>query len=184
MCHVDGRSRVWRRRSEEYNPECIQHKVQGFGGSVMVWGGFSHDHKLPLIIIHGNLNAVRYRDEVLDVAIRPHFHAQRQNRPLLMDDNARPHRARVIDTYKNANNISSIEWPALSPDLNPDEHMWDLLQRRVNQLQPPVTTLQQLEIALVREWNNIPMTFCRKLVRSMPRRCQAVIQARGRHTRY
>ena len=31
----------------------------------MVWGGISHDVKSPLIVVPGNLTAVRYRDEIL-----------------------------------------------------------------------------------------------------------------------
>ena len=31
----------------------------------MVWGGISHGVKSPLIVVPGNLTAVRYRDEIL-----------------------------------------------------------------------------------------------------------------------
>ena len=61
-----------------------------------------------------------------------------------MDDNTRPHRARIVDAYKATNNITSVEWPALSPDMNPLENLWDAVQRVLDAHQPPVTTLQQL----------------------------------------
>ena len=64
------------------------------------------------------------------------------------------------------------------------EHLWDELGRRVrNGLNPP-ETLDELRRALIQEWNNIPQAFIRNLIGSMRRRCQAVINARGGHTRY
>jgi len=45
-------------------------------------------------------------------------------------------------------------------------------------------TLDELRRALIQEWNNIPQVFIRNLIGSMRRRCQAVINARGGHTRY
>jgi transposase len=184
LYHVDGRVRVWRRRGEEHLPECVLPAPQAFGGSVMVWGMMSGNTKSPLLTINGNLNGQRYRDEVLDVVVRPHFQQHRAQRPLFMDDNARPHRARLVGDFKQAQNITSLEWPALSPDLNPIEQAWDALQRAINGRQPPVATLQDLEQALHQEWARLPQRLFRNLVRSMPRRCQAVIQARGGHTRY
>jgi hypothetical protein len=76
----------------------------------------------------------------------------------------------------------SLPWPALSPDLKLIKHLWDELGRRVrNGLNPP-ETLDELRRALIQEWNNIPQAFIRKLIGSMRRRCQAVINARGGHT--
>ena len=86
--------------------------------------------------------------------------------------------------FLNDNHIRTLPWPALSPDLNPIEHLWDELGRRVrNGLNPP-ETLDELRRALIQEWNNIPQTCIRNLIGSMRRRCQAVTNARGGHTRY
>lgn len=163
-------------------PECVQPRVQARGGTVMVWGGFSHDHRLPLQIVDGNLNGVRYRDELLDTVVRPHFQANAGQRPILMDDNVPAHRARIVEQYKATNGITGMEWPALSPDLNPIEHVWDYLQRSLNNYQPPISTLAQLRNVLVQKYAQIPDRYLQGLVRSMPRRCAAVIQTHGGHT--
>jgi hypothetical protein len=43
---------------------------------------------------------------------------------------------------------------------------------------------EELDDALVHEWNNIPQAFIQRLIGSMRRRCEAVVAARGGHTRY
>jgi transposase len=99
-----------------------------------------------------------------------------------MDDDARPHRARVVNKYLQHESIELMEWPAKSPDLNPIEHAWDILQRRIMARQHQPTTLQQLENALVQEWSLIPQAeFC-KLTHSFTNRCREVIRARGGYT--
>ena len=67
------------------------------GGSVMVWGMMSYQRKTPLTTVHGNLNGTRYQDEILDVVVRPHFQQFQAEQPIFTDDNACPHRARLVD---------------------------------------------------------------------------------------
>ena len=57
----DGRMRVYRRRGERLNDDCVFQRDPYGGGSVMVWAGVSLHTKTDLVIIHGNLNAVRYQ---------------------------------------------------------------------------------------------------------------------------
>ena len=69
-------------------------------------------------------------------------------------------------------------------DLNPIEHMWDELDRRVRKRRNPPATLAQLRNALIDEWNNIPTRTVNALVNSIQRRIRAATVARGGHTRY
>jgi len=48
-----------------------------------------------------------------------------------MHDNARPHTARVTRQFLQRNGIETLQWPAMSPDMNPIEHLCDELGRRV-----------------------------------------------------
>ncbi|GFT87613.1 transposable element Tcb1 transposase [Trichonephila clavipes] len=59
---------------------------------------------------------------------------------LFMLVNARPHRANIVDVCLPSEEITCMDWPAYSPDLNPIGHVWDMFGRRIaaNQPIPPV----------------------------------------------
>jgi hypothetical protein len=61
----DGRERIYRRRRERFADGCVKETDQYRGGGVMVWGGISHVGKTNLKIVVGNLNGIRYRDEIM-----------------------------------------------------------------------------------------------------------------------
>ena len=70
----------------------------------------------------GRLTARRYVDKVLEPHIVP-YAAAIGDEFVFMDDNARPHRARVADQFLEGNGIEHMEWPARSPDCNPIENL-------------------------------------------------------------
>ncbi|GFX34490.1 transposable element Tc3 transposase [Trichonephila clavipes] len=94
---------------------------------------------------------------------------------LFMEDNARPHRANIIDECLQSEDITRMDWPAYSTDLNPIENVWDMLGRRIAARQPPPTCLPGLRRALLDELCNIPQDQIDNLILSMPRRCKACI---------
>ena len=137
--------------------------------------------KSPLIVIPGNLTAVRYRDDILRPVAVP---LVQQHQMTFQHDNARLHVARVCKDFLANNNIVPLDWPPYSPDLSPIEHLWDELDRRVRRRRNTPNTLRQLRTALLEERENIPMRKINALVNSMQRRIRAVINAGGGHTRY
>ncbi|GFX29523.1 transposable element Tcb1 transposase [Trichonephila clavipes] len=84
-----------------------------------------------------------------------------------MDDNARPHRADIVDDYLESEGIARMAWPAYSPDLNPIENLWDALDRAVSSRFPPPTTLIELETALKEEWRLLNSAVVDHLIESM-----------------
>ncbi|GFV87435.1 transposable element Tcb2 transposase [Trichonephila clavipes] len=76
---------------------------------------------------------------------------------LFMDDNAPCHRTVAAEQLLESEDIERMDWPARSPDLNPIEHVWDFLGRRLAaRTFPPVTI--QLRLALQDEWANASTT--------------------------
>ena len=92
--------------------------------------------------------------------------------------------ARACQDFLNQNHIRVLPWPALSPDLSPIEYLWDELGRRVRHCPNQPETLRELRDSLVHEGNNIPEAFIQRLIGYMRQRCEAVVAARGGHTRY
>ena len=183
LSRADGRTRVWRRKNEQI-ADCniIEHDPYG-GGSVMVRAGISNIFKTDLVVINGTLTGQCYIDQIINPYVVPFFHGNRANFTL-MDDNALPHRAIIVRNRLQQAGIQTMDWPSRSQDLNPIEHVWDELGRRLNNRAHGLTTIAQLGQASIKEWNGIPQYVIRRLLTSMRRRCQAAIDSRGGHTRY
>lgn len=183
---VDGRMRVRRYEGEVLRNDLICETTQQGGGSVMVWGGICSDGRTSLVVLPTSLNGPRYR-QLLQEHLLPwaeELLGPRETAWKLQDDNAAPHRSRVVQDFLDQSGVRRIEWPARSPDLNPIEHLWDEMGRRVRQRDPPVSSLTELANALREVWEAIPQTVIQTLIRSMPRRLHQVLRTRGGHTSY
>ena len=101
----------------------------------MVRGGVSQHHRTELVVIAGNLNAVHYREDIR----LPHVVLFLQAHPdmMLQHDNVTSHTARSVHDFLQDRNVSVRPRPAKSPDLNPIEYVWDLLDQRVRARAPP-----------------------------------------------
>ena len=123
--------REWKRRNERLPDPCISETDRyGGGASLMVWGGISGRHRTDLVVIQGNLNAMRYRDEILQEHVKPFM----QNHPeveMFQHDNTRPHTAGVRTAFLGDAGIDMMNWSAKSPDINPVENVWAVLGDKV-----------------------------------------------------
>ena len=127
------------------------------------------------------MNAVHYREDILLPHVVPFLQAHPDM--TLQHDNATSHTVRSVCDFLQDWNVSALPWPAKSPDLNPFEHVWDLLDRRVRARAIPPRNVWERAGALVEECGNISQQELANLVQSM-RRCTAVLNAVGGHTRY
>ncbi|GFS54294.1 transposable element Tcb1 transposase [Trichonephila clavipes] len=103
---------------------------------------------------------------------------------LFIDDNARSHRANIVDECLQSEDITRMDWLTYSPDLNPIYHVWDMLARLIAARQPTPTCPPELRKKFLDEWCNIFQDQIDNLILSMPRRCKACIASSGRHTLY
>ena len=173
---------MYRRQGERFSDATVSEYDRFGGGLVMVWAGVTMNQKTRLCIVDGNLNAKRYVDEILQPVVVPFLGRMNQG-AVLQDDNALPHRGRVVNEFIRQFSIRRLDWPANSPDLNPIEHIWDEFGRRVYRHNPPQTLVRRRQ-RLIQEWNNIPQETIRRCVQSMRNPCQACLNAHEGHTRY
>jgi hypothetical protein len=182
---TDGHARVWRQRNISFQDNHILGTTAFGGGGVTVWGCFSFDCKLDLHVLDGNLTGQKYRDKVLAPHVVPHFdnHAL-ADRPMFMDDNPRPHRARIVQHFLQHEAVQTIPWPAMSPDMNPIEHVWDFIGQNIKQRIPKCQNIDELRTAILQERQHFSQERLRCLVRSMTRRVTELHNKRRGYTRY
>ena len=101
-----------------------------------------------------------------------------------VDGRCKVYAARVCYDFLRRQNINILPWPALSADMLPIEHLWDMLGRWLRQRHQQPRTLNEPCQALVLEWRRLPLGLLRRLVGSMHRQCQAMFAARGGYTGY
>ena len=178
------RKYVWRRPEQKMDIECLIPTFKRSQKSVMVWGCFTRFGLGPLVRLKGRLAAKDYI-KVLEDNLLPFIASlHRKKRFIFQEDNAPIHTAKKSIKWKEENGIPCLPWPAQSPDLNPIEHLWDELERRLRLRITPPKNEDELYQFLQEEWNKIPKDVIEKLVNSMGNRVREVYEADGYPTRY
>ncbi len=181
--HSDGRVRICRKEHESMDPSCIVSTVQASGGGVMVWGIFSWHTLSPLVPITDLLYTTAYLGMLLTMSVPLWL----QCTHLLMSNSSRimHHVTKLKSSQTGFLNMtmSSLYSNGLqSPDLNPIEHLWDVVVQEIRIMNVQLTNLQQLRDAILSIWTKISEECFQHLVESIPRRIKAVLKAKGGST--
>ncbi len=166
------------------DPSCLVSTVQAAGGDVMVGGIFSWHTLGHLVPIEHRLNATAYLSIVADdvhpfmTTVYPSSDVQQYN--------ASCHKAQIISDWflEHDNDFTLLKWPPQSPDLNPIEQLWDVVEREIHIMDLQPINLQQLRDNIMSIWTKISEECFQHLVESMPRRIKAVLMAKGGPTQY
>ncbi|GFU93526.1 transposable element Tcb1 transposase [Trichonephila clavipes] len=177
------RTLIRRAPGTRYHQENTIERHRYGGAGWLVWGGIILGSRTDLHVQSVMMTGHIYRDVILEQHVRL-FRGAMGAEFLFMDDNARPHRANIVDECLQSEDITRMDWPAYSPDSNPIEHVLDMFGRRIAVRQPPPICLPELRKALLDEWCNIPQDQIDNFILSMPRRCKACVASSGRHTPY
>nr|CAH7741204.1 unnamed protein product [Callosobruchus chinensis] len=106
-------------------------------------------------VIPGTMTGAYYLQNIINAIVQP-IRNEIGDQFIFMDDNAKPHRTRAVQQALENGNIARLEWPAISPDMNPVEHVWDYVSRAIfNRNNPPRSTQERI-VAAIEEWDNIP----------------------------
>ncbi len=128
------------------DPSCLVSKVQAVGGGVMVLGIFSWHTLGSLVPIEHCLNATVYLNIVTD-----HVHpfmttVYPSSDGYFQQDNPPYHIAQIISDWflEHDNEFTLLKCPPRSPDLNPVEHLWGVVEWEIHIMDVQLTNLHEL----------------------------------------
>lgn len=160
-------------------------KVQAGGGKLMMWGCMTADGGGSLIFIEGTITGAKYVDilkdgltsSIRDWGLEP-------SDVIFMQDNAPAHASRIVQDYLRDQQITVMQWPPNSPDLNPIENIWKVLKERVGKRLPKPKNKAELKVAVKEEWKGIEPDIFANTAMSMPKRIRELLESKGGSTSY
>ena len=179
---ADGGAKVYRRVGEEYNVKCLKATFKFCGGNVMVWGCMSASGVGKIEFIDEKMDQHLYRSILERNLVASAGKLGLGTEFIFQHDNDPKHKAGSVTRYLAANGINVLDWVAQSPDLNPIEHLWSVVEKRMKDRAPK--NKNELKELVLDVWSSINQEITSKLVSSMKNRCRAVIEADGGPTRY
>ena len=178
----DGKVMVWRSTKEELQTRCTVLIVKHGGGNVKCWECFSSSGVDNLVFIDGNMTGELYRDISQKNLLQSAKNLSMAKDWWFQHDNDPKHTARIVTNWLDQKSIQRLKWPSFSPDMNPIEHLWDEVERRMKKEQPQ--NEKDLQECLTRVWNGIEKPVLKKPVDSVPNRLNEVIRMKGYSTRF
>ena len=178
---LDGRVCVWRQPHEEDRMDRVRSVVKHGGGLVMVWGCFSSGGVGDPVSIDQVIRGVDYTN-ILD----QHWHrsatAMGVGDDLVFQQGNDPkYTSRAVKSSLQGSEVRVLRWPACSPDLNPIEHIWDVLGRGVAKKRVNNNGCLKRHVQDAR--SGLDHSILDKLVSSIPRRLAEVVDNKDGHTK-
>ena len=171
--------RAWSAAGERFLQRTVKQPIK-----IHVWGCFSQRDFGCLEHFTENLNAPKmlqvYEHGLLRSA-EEMFGANNKDW-ILQEDNEPKHRSHLCTSWKTESGITTLDWPSQSLHVNPIENAWSLVKRKLAGRR--ALALKKLSRRIKEVWCSLPTEYAEKLVESMSRRCQAIIQNNGDWTVY
>lgn len=177
----DGIVHVRRPKGQRLNSRYTCPTVKHGGGSVLVWGCFSAFGIGPLHKIEGKMDRFMYRD-ILRNVLEPYTDDFMPLNFIFQHDNDPKHTSKLVKEWLEQQKIPVLKWPAQSPDLNPIENLWEILDQSLPDRK--VKNSNELFTMLSKAWSEMDPSIINNLVNSMPKRMADVIKAKGYYTKY
>ena len=181
MLRSNTRFRVWRTHHERFAPWCTKGTVK-HDKKINVWGCFTAHGVGKIYRVPGIMDKQGYHN-ILVHQLKPSLlQLFPDGGYMFQQDNDPKHTSHLCKDYIDAHFPRLEHWPSQSPDLNPIENLWSILDQRLKERD--CNTEEQLYQIIKEGWEALEPDLLTKLADSMPRRCQAVIDNKGYATKY
>ena len=153
-------------------------------GAKTFWGAKLYDSKAYCTVLDWSVRFINPRCAPANVHLTPLL-PHRRSSTCFQQDGASVHTSNWTRRWlqnKGIRQLNQGHWPAMSPDLNPVEHIWPMVLRKLD-LQA-FSGPEDLWTALQAAFASITPASILRLYDSLPRRLVAVMDAKGGHTRY
>ena len=169
----DGRKWVWKKAGEGLSERLVNGTKKFGGGSLMMWGCMLWDGVGYACKIDGRMDGELYTKILQDELQESLAYYGKDPSSIIFQHDNDP------ITWLEDHGFQVLSWPAQSPDLNPIEHLWAHLKRRVTYYEVPPKGILELWDRVQEEWDKIEAELCQNIIESMPRRIEAVLKAKG-----
>ena len=149
----------------------------------MCWAAFSSSCKIQMCFISTKMNSKMYTDLLEDILI-PFMDDNIDGNAILQQDNASIHVSTLPKLWLTDHNITYLDWPSCSPDMNPIENLWGIQARRVYQNGHQFDDVTSLKQEITNACSTIGQKTLQALSKSMSDRIFAVARANGNPTKY
>ncbi|GBO34571.1 Transposable element Tc1 transposase, partial [Araneus ventricosus] len=144
--HVDGRVRVRRLPGKHLLNSCTTGHTQACGGGIMLRGMFSWAALGPVVVVEQTMKAANYMNIIAD-QLHPYMaFIFPTGNGIFQQDDAQYHKARIVLVWfeEHTDEFHLMSWPPNSPDLNPMEHIWHVMERQLRAQTPPCPNISTL----------------------------------------
>ncbi|GBN29024.1 Transposable element Tc3 transposase [Araneus ventricosus] len=149
----------------------------------MVWSAFGLNGQVGLAFLDGRQNSPKYIE-----TLENHFMPLAENiggrNWEYQHDNALIHTSNATKNYINSKSVTVLEWPPMSPNLNPIENVWGIMSRKIYKNGGQFYSLNALKTAIEIAWYNLEPEILQTSIMSMEKRVYDVILKNGKTLNY
>ena len=181
----DGRKWAWKKPGEGLSDRIVEGTVKFGGGSLMMWGCMMWEGVGYGCKINGRMDAELYT-KILEDELQQslEYYGKEVTDIIFQQANDSKHKSKKATKWFKDHQYDVMIWSAQSPDLNPIEHLWGHLKKKLAAYEELPKGISELWERAEAEWNKIEKEVCQNLIESIPRRVEAVIKAKGGYTKY